>query len=78
MTEEEKDKLRQAKADVTDLLANIDIDRYRLTEIDSRLDSYVRMVAGNPDAPRLYFLSFPYQLFIIENAARKFCQYLFS
>lgn len=54
MTEEEKDKLRQAKADVTDLLANIDIDRYRLTEIDSRLDSYVRMVAGNPDAHNLY------------------------
>ena len=26
MTEEEKDKLRQAKADVTDLLANMDID----------------------------------------------------
>lgn len=45
MTEEEKDKLRQAKADVTDLLANMDIDRYRLTEIDSRLDSYVRIVA---------------------------------
>ena len=54
MTEEEKDKLRQAKADVTDLLANIDIDRYRLTEIDSRLDSYVRMVAGNPDGHNLY------------------------
>lgn len=54
MTEEEKDKLRQAKADVTDLLANMDIDRYRLTEIDSRLDSYVRMVARNPDAHNLY------------------------
>lgn len=54
MTEEEKDKLRQAKADVTDLLASTDIDRYRLTEVDSRLDGYVREVAGNPDGHNLY------------------------
>ena len=39
MTEEEKDKLRQAKADVTDLLAGMPIERYRLDEVDSRLDS---------------------------------------
>ncbi|MBQ8793637.1 MAG: terminase large subunit, partial [Clostridia bacterium] len=54
MTEEEKDKLRQAKADVTDLLAGMPIERYRLDEVDSRLDSYVREVAGNPDAHNLY------------------------
>lgn len=54
MTEEEKDKLRQAKADVTDLLASTDIDRYRLTEVDSRLDGYVREVASNPDGHNLY------------------------
>ncbi len=54
MTEEEKDKLRQAKIDVTAQLATADIDRYRLTEIDSRLDRYVRNVAGNPDAHNLY------------------------
>lgn len=54
MTEEEKDKLRQAKADVTDLLAGTPIERYRLDEVDSRLDSYVREVAGNPDAHNLY------------------------
>lgn len=54
MTEEEKDKLRQAKADVTDLLAGTPIDRYRLCEVDSRLDGYVREVAGNPDAHNLY------------------------
>ena len=54
MTEEEKDKLRQAKADVTDLLASADIDRYRLTEVDSRLDGYVREVASNPDGHNLY------------------------
>lgn len=54
MTEEEKDKLRQAKANVTDLLASTDIDRYRLTEVDSRLDGYVREVASNPDGHNLY------------------------
>lgn len=54
MTEEEKDKVRQAKADVTDLLASTDIDRYRLTEVDSRLDGYVREVASNPDGHNLY------------------------
>lgn len=54
MTEEEKDKLRQAKADVTDLLTSTDIDRYRLTEVDSRLDGYVREVASNPDGHNLY------------------------
>lgn len=54
MTEEEKDKLRQAKEDVTDLLARIDIDRYRLPDVDSRLDLYVREVAGNPDGHNLY------------------------
>ena len=54
MTEEEKDKLRQAKADVTDLLARTSIERYRLTDVDSRLDAYVREVAGNPDGHNLY------------------------
>ena len=54
MTEEEKDKLRQAKADVTDLLARTRIDRYRLTDVDSRLDAYVREVASNPDGHNLY------------------------
>lgn len=54
MTEEEKDKLRQAKEDVTDRLARMDIDRYRLSEVDSRLDLYVREVAGNPEGHNLY------------------------
>ena len=54
MTEEEKDKLRQAKADVSDLLARTRIERYRLTDVDSRLDAYVREVAGNPDGHNLY------------------------
>ena len=54
MTEEEKDRIRQAKIDVSAELAHKDIDRYRLTEVDSRLDAYVRAVACNPDGHNLY------------------------
>ena len=54
MTEEEKDKLRAAKVDVTARLAVMDIDRYRLPEVDSRLDEYVRMVAADPDGHNLW------------------------
>lgn len=54
MTEEEKDRLHQAKADVTAKLAAMDIARYRLSEVDSRLDLYVREVADNPDGHNLY------------------------
>lgn len=54
MTEEEKDKLRAAKADVTARLAAMDIDRYQLPEVDSRLDEYVRMVAADPDGHNLW------------------------
>ena len=54
MTEEEKDKLRAAKVDVTARLAAIDIDRYRLPEVDSRLDEYVRMVVSDPDGHNLW------------------------
>ena len=54
MTEEEKDRLRQAKADVTDLLGNADIGRYRLAEIDKRLDKYAREVSSNPEGHNLY------------------------
>ncbi len=54
MTEEEKDKLRKAKKRVSDLLASMPIGRYRLDEVDGRLDSYVREVADNPDGHNLY------------------------
>lgn len=54
MTEEEKDRLRQAKADVTELLKRTNIDRYRLADVDSRLDTYVREVAARPQAHNLY------------------------
>ena len=54
MTEEEREKLRQAKIDVSEKLASTEIGRYRLTEVDDRLDQYVREVAGNPDGHNLY------------------------
>lgn len=54
MTEEEKDRLRQAKKDVTALLAATPIARYRLGEVDARLEQYVTEVARNPSAHNLY------------------------
>lgn len=54
MTEEEKDRLRQAKEDVTALLRNTPIASYQLTEVDSRLDTYVREVAANPDKHNVF------------------------
>ena len=54
MTEEEKDRLRLAKADVTAKLAAMDIGRYRLSDVDGRLDRYVRGVAGDPGGHNLY------------------------
>lgn len=54
MTEEEKDRLRQAKADVSAQLANCPIADYRLRDVDARLESYVEEVARHPDAHNLY------------------------
>ena len=54
MSEEEKDRLRQAKVDVTAALASTPIDAYRLTQVDSRLDHYLREVAGNPGGHNLF------------------------
>lgn len=56
MTEEEKDRLRQAKTDVSAQLAEVlgRLGDYRLAEVDERLDCYVEEVAGNPDGHNLY------------------------
>ncbi|MDO5395821.1 MAG: terminase large subunit [Bacteroidales bacterium] len=54
MTEEDKDRLRRAKKDVTDALARIDIAAYRLGEVDPRLITYTEEVAANPDAHNLF------------------------
>lgn len=54
MTEEEKDRLRNAKADVTEWLQRARIGGYRLSEVDGRLDDYVKEVAHNPEAHNLF------------------------
>lgn len=56
MTEEEKDRLRQAKTDVSAQLAEVLgwLGDYRLVEVDERLECYVEEVAGNPDGHNLY------------------------
>ena len=54
MTEEEKDRLREAKAEITAWLAAEDIGRYRLREVDVRIDVYVREVAADPEGHNLY------------------------
>lgn len=54
MTEEEKDRLRQAKIDVSAQLAVVPIADYRLCEVDARLEQYVTEVAENPTAHNLY------------------------
>lgn len=56
MTEEEKDRLRQAKTDVSAQLAEVlgRLGDYRLVEVDERLECYVEEVAGNPEGHNLY------------------------
>lgn len=54
MTEEEKKILKRAKAEVTSWLAEADIGKYRLREVDIRIDVYVREVAGNPEGHNLF------------------------
>lgn len=56
MKEEEKDRLRQAKTDVSAQLAEVlgRLGDYRLVEVDERLECYVEEVAGNPDGHNLY------------------------
>lgn len=54
MTEEEKDRLRQAKAEVTAQLKSIPIAEYHLREVDTRLVKYLTDVANRPDAHNLF------------------------
>lgn len=54
MTEEEKDRLREAKVDVSEWLAEVPIADYRLSEVDPRLEQYVTEVAERPLAHNLY------------------------
>ncbi len=54
MTEEEKDRLRQAKADASGALARLRIPDYRLGEVDVRLVEYTAAVASDPGGHNLY------------------------
>lgn len=54
MTEEEKDRLREAKEEVTALLASAPVKDYRLRDVDPRLETYVCEVAANPEGHNLY------------------------
>lgn len=54
MTEEEKDRLREAKKGVTALLASAPLKDYRLGDVDPRLETYVCEVAANPEGHNLY------------------------
>lgn len=54
MTEEERIRLQQAKADVTVRLRDVPIDDYRLAEVDARIEDYVREVACNPAGHNLF------------------------
>lgn len=54
MTEEEKDRLREAKEEVSDALARLPIAEYQLENIDSRLLDYTTKVASHPDEHNLY------------------------
>lgn len=54
MTEEEKDKLRKAKVDVTAELSRVPIADYRFGDVDARLERYIIDVAQRPEAHNLY------------------------
>lgn len=54
MTEEERDRLLAAKEEVTAWLRREDIGRYRLGDVDPRLEEYVRGVASDPGGHNVY------------------------
>ncbi len=54
MTEEEKDRLRTAKEEVSEALARLPIADYNLDAVDTRLVEYTTNVAKHPDAHNLY------------------------
>lgn len=54
MTEEERERLIEAKINVSERLRQAPIGEYRLEAVDPRLESYVKEVAAHPDAHNLY------------------------
>lgn len=54
MTEDEKDIFRRKKKEVTAALKRVNIGRYRLAEIDPRIEWYVREVCDNPAGHNIF------------------------
>lgn len=54
MTEEEKDRLRLAKANITKELANMPISEFHLEDVDIRLVEYTTEVTRHPEAHNLF------------------------
>lgn len=54
MTEEERQRLIEAKTQVSAELAALDIDSYGLSDIDPRLTDYAKSVAGAPEAHNVW------------------------
>lgn len=54
MTEDEREKLKQAKADVTAELSETNVGSYGLADVDPRLEEYVREVAEHPEAHNVF------------------------
>ena len=54
MTEEEKERLRKAKEEVSEALARLPMADYNLDAVDTRLVEYTTNVAKHPDAHNLY------------------------
>lgn len=54
MTEDDKQKRRELKDQVSEHLAGVNLQSYSLEQIDSRLDCYVRGVIDNPHEHNLY------------------------
>ena len=54
MTNEEKDRQRAAKVEVTQWLRGVNLERYRLDEVDERLTVYCRSVIDSPEGHNLF------------------------
>lgn len=54
MTEEDKDRQREAKAAVSARLAAVEFAPYKLKSIDARIENYCRTVAANPARHNLF------------------------
>ena len=54
MTEDEKERDRQCKVDVTSHLNCVDLKRYKLDSIDRRLTTYAKSVISHPEGHNLY------------------------